>query len=134
MDILRFFRPEEDSNLPRSGFLRMVSAPKRRSFQCFEIQSCLPTGTQLRLGMKPRLEFQEPAYDLFEKSLHLRISGVVATLQFAGPLPSRVTLSNFHSSSLQRPAPSFNVRAQRLNLVSCAPRWARFVPIPLPVS
>jgi hypothetical protein len=84
-----FCRAEEEFKFAEECFLRMVSTPKRPSFQCLEIQSCMQTGTQLHLGMNPWVESQEPAYDLFEKSWHLCISGVVATLQFAGPLPSR---------------------------------------------
>jgi len=111
----------------------MVSAPKRHSFQCSEIQSCMHTGTQLHLGMNPWLDSQEPAYDLFEKSWHLRIPGLWPLCNLRGrchpgnALKFPLQLSSEAGALIQRQGSTFKP------CFDCAMLGA-FVPISLPVS
>lgn len=85
----------------------------------------MQTGTQLRLGMNPGLESQEPAYDLFEKSWHLRNFRGCGHSAICGAVAIPVTLSKF-PLRLSSDAGAL-IQRQGVTFKSCliAPRLAR---------
>ena len=83
-------------------------------FRCGDVQISLYADKTLPLRLLP-LRLSQSAYDLLEKSLHLRMTGFVTTLLFSGVVtrPEMLSLNTSPAFSLNARLPCLTVRDKR---------------------